>query len=135
MKAWEICKKENLGKKYEDSNGQEGTVFECNLKNGGFGDDVCYDLLNRSEGVLITTKYYMSIISELDFEEVIDWSKVPVDTKILVRDSKTQSWVHRHFAEYEDGKVFAWGCGKTSFTSCMEEVDEWGYVKLYKEGE
>ena len=136
MKAWEICKKENLGKKYEDSNGQEWTVFEGKLEKGGFGDDVCYDLLNRSEGVLITTKYYMSIILELDFEEVVDWSKVAVDTKIEVRVSEHNEWNKRHFAKFENGYIYAWDNGKTSFTSNTKvSYTAWQQAKLYKEGE
>ena len=141
MKAWEICKEENVGKKFKDSDGQEWTVLEGKLEKGGFGDDVCYDLLNKSKGALITTEYYMSIISELDFEEVVDWSKVAVDTKILVSNcingaGEVIEWKKRHFAKYENGIVYAWFDGQTSFTaeldgSCMD----WEFAKLYEEGE
>ena len=40
-------------------------------------------------------------------EPEIDWTKVPVDTKILVRGYKDASWCKAHFASYEDGKPFA----------------------------
>lgn len=37
----------------------------------------------------------------------IDWSKVPVDTPILVRDNKSDEWLRRYFARYEKGWVYA----------------------------
>lgn len=49
-------------------------------------------------------------------EESIDWSKVKVDTPILVStDGKT--WFNRYFAEYKDGEVFFWNNGATSWSS------------------
>lgn len=64
-----------------------------------------------------------------DYEEPeVDWSKVEVDTPILVRDYEDQEWERKHFAKYEDGAVYAWGSGETSWTSgCMIR---WKYAKL-----
>ena len=59
-----------------------------------------------------------------------DWSKVAVDTPILVCDTKTDGWIKRHFAEYEDGKVYAWEYGKTSYTSRKGECNFWNHAKL-----
>ena len=58
-----------------------------------------------------------------------DWSNVEVDTPILVRDDRaTASWFRRYFAKYEDGKVYAWDGGKTSWNKdCMTS---WKYAKL-----
>ena len=131
MKAWEICKKENVGKVYKDNHGTIWKVFRAVLTTG-----TCYDLKNNLDEVL-STNFYMSDLAELDFEEIIDWSKVAVDTKILVRQHDNGKWLKRHFAKYEDGFVYAWGNGKTSFTqdgnnySCLA----WGQAKLYEEGE
>lgn len=61
-------------------------------------------------------------------EPSIDWSKVPVDTPILVRDSKEDKWLHRHFAKFEDEFVYAWDDGQTSWSS-LASVD-WKYAKL-----
>lgn len=60
----------------------------------------------------------------------VDWSKVPVDTKILVSDNRKQ-WNRRHFSKFEDGKVYTWNEGKTSFTT--DRTVNWDYAKLYKE--
>ena len=70
-------------------------------------------------------------------EPQIDWSKVPVDTPILVRDSQDDEWLHRHFARFEDGVVYAWGNGKTSWSLLShDKVDwNWKYAKLAEDGE
>ena len=60
-------------------------------------------------------------------EQVVDWSKVDVDTPILVSTSG-QDWIHRHFAEYRDGRVYAFDDGATSWTS--NEKIAWLYAKL-----
>lgn len=67
-----------------------------------------------------------------DYEEPkepeIDWSKVEVDTPILVRDDESDKWLKRYFAKYEGGVVYTWNFGRTSWTEdCMTE---WNYAKL-----
>ena len=66
-------------------------------------------------------------------EPETDWSKVEVDTPILVRDYESQEWEARHFAKYEDGVIYTWDGGSTSWTS-KGNVTEWKYAKL-AEGE
>lgn len=41
-------------------------------------------------------------------EPPVDWSKVAVDTPILVRDNSLSEWGKRYFAKYENGSVYAW---------------------------
>lgn len=60
----------------------------------------------------------------------IDWSHVEVDTPILVRYAPKQEWCKRYFAKYEDGKVYAWSNGATSWTAAENDVFDWGYAKL-----
>ena len=62
----------------------------------------------------------------------IDWSKVSVDTKVLVRDRKIDEWNNRYFARYENDKVYTWAGGATSFSS-DGDVMAWKYTKLYEE--
>jgi hypothetical protein len=57
-----------------------------------------------------------------------DWRKVPVDTKILVRDKDIDPWEKRHFAKFENGDVYAWVDGKTSFTT--RNTMCWQHAKL-----
>ena len=60
-------------------------------------------------------------------EQVVDWSKVAVDTPILVSMSG-QNWKRRHFAGYRNGTVYAFKDGATSWTINLKT--EWPYVKL-----
>ena len=63
------------------------------------------------------------------------WSKVEVDTPILVRNSEyaTTSWLRRHFAKYENGLVYAWKDSRTSWTA-NNMTTAWQCAKL-AEGE
>ena len=74
-----------------------------------------------------------------EYEEPVDWSKVEVDTKILVRDYECDDWRKRHFAKFEDGNVYSFENGTTYFTSddaChLNLFIHWNYAKLYKEDE
>ena len=63
-------------------------------------------------------------------EPPVDWSKVSVDTPILVRFSgDDKDWVKRHFARYDNGQVRAWVNGTTSWTADGRS-DTWTYAKL-----
>lgn len=61
-------------------------------------------------------------------EPPIDWSKVAVDTPILVRDSANLEWTKRYFAKYENGIVYAWSNGATSWTG--DRCTPWKLAKL-----
>lgn len=64
-------------------------------------------------------------------EPETDWSKVEVDTPILVRGSEDGDWLRRHFAKYEGGIVYTWKDGHTSWTvSHDKEVTGWNFAKL-----
>ena len=64
-------------------------------------------------------------------EPEIDWSKVKVDTPILVKDILKSEWIKRYFAKYENGRVYAWKEGKTSWSAVNEHnVNSWKYAKL-----
>ena len=64
-------------------------------------------------------------------EPPIDWSKVAVDTPILVRDSEEAAWGKRHFAKYENGIVYAWSSGSTSWSvSASGNMVGWKFAKL-----
>ena len=77
--------------------------------------------------------YTLKQIMVLDFKKVydIDWSKVDVDTKILV-SYDGNVWRRRYFAKYENDKVCAFVGGATSFSNRGSYIS-WKYAKLYKE--
>ena len=59
---------------------------------------------------------------------VVDWSKVKVDTPILVRNNGCV-WTKRYFAEYKNGKVRTYHNGATSWSS-DGRMGSWDYAKL-----
>lgn len=61
-------------------------------------------------------------------EPETDWSKVEVDTPILVKEKETHFWNKRYFAKYEDGAVWSWFGGRTSWNETV--MDKHKYAKL-----
>ena len=55
--------------------------------------------------------------------QYVDWSEVPVDTPILVRDSEL-------FAKYEDETVYTWDYGKTSWSTYDGKMSSYKYAML-----
>jgi hypothetical protein len=98
--------------------------------------DTCYNIKCRScmffdIGNCINNKMKWAYSEYIDKPEETDCSKVTVDTPILVRNSTDSDWYYRHFAKYENGKVYAWHDGLTSFTIYNNDfVAWWLYAKL-----
>ena len=87
-----------------------------------------------SAGFLCKAQVNFSKWLEEEYEPAVDWSKVPVDTQILVKNEcGSGRWIKRHFAYYRDGKVYAWIGGTTSYTSQHDTPSVWQYAKLYKQ--
>ena len=61
-------------------------------------------------------------------EPEVDWSKVEVDTPILVRYSEKGMWIRRKFAKFEDGVVYAWHGKETGHSKSY--MTPWNYAKL-----
>ena len=88
-----------------------------------------YTCIGRTHGILpdLEIGEVMDIADELG---IIDWSKVEVDTPILVSNDNKE-WIKRYFARYEDGNVYGWLNGKTSWTATGElSIGLWNYAKL-----
>lgn len=91
-------------------------------------------LLKSCEGIeMVNPDKALEIVME--YEPKVDWSKIEVDTKVLVRNSEFGSWCKRHFAKYENGEVYTFPDGLSSFTynECKDGcLINWIYAKLYK---
>ena len=129
MNIIEVLKKENVEKGYKvflDGKDLGVWVIIENKINGEF------DFYQKNE---VLSDRYASQIIRMEFEEVVDWSWVPVDTKVLVSDDGKE-WYRRHFAKYEDGKVYCFNDGYTSFTivnyAYLSNATPWEYCKLYQ---
>ena len=121
IKFWEM---KFDGRKYKDKN---GIVWELD----GTKDDFC--ALIEEYYAVLTIHYTHKQLVDMEFEEVIDWSKVPIDTKILVWGNGNKQKEKRHFAGINKkyGMVEAWNDGKTSFTTTRATA--WANAELYKE--
>lgn len=88
-----------------------------------------YTCIGLTHGILpdLEIGEVMDIADELG---IIDWSKVEVDTPVLVSNDNKE-WIKRYFARYEDGNVYCWLNGRTSWTAiCELSIGHWGYIKL-----
>lgn len=85
-------------------------------------------LFNVSDGMSCADQRIKWVNSEY-VEPSVDWSKVAVDTPILVNTSNDHRWVKRYFAKYENGSVFAWNNGATSWSS-YGHATSWVLAKL-----
>ena len=103
------------------------------------GDSICTDfiepyILKSINAKCINTScpkchLYRTIWLMEEYEEPeVDWSKVEVDTPILVKAIDDGKWKKRYFAKYEGGVVYAWDGGKTSWNK--DCVASWQYAKL-----
>ena len=113
--------------------------YYSNLKS--FNDDLSR---KTSDEIKITKIYDLSEYESMSLEfstehrellwsieDKIDWNKVEVDTKVLVRDRPYNEWLKRHFAKYENGKVYVFNDGRTSW-SCGG-ITHWEETKLWED--
>ena len=69
-------------------------------------------------------------------EPKVDWSKVPVDTLVRVRDFESEEWVLRYFKGIDEeslgSKFMAWDGGSTSKTA-YGDYTRWKYCELVED--
>lgn len=68
-------------------------------------------------------------------EPEVDWSKVPVDTLVRVRDDKSDEWTLRYFKGIDDSsteKFMVWDSGATSKTA-YGDYTRWKYCELVED--
>ena len=66
-----------------------------------------------------------------DLEKDIDWSKVPVDTPVLVWSSGNCTY-NRYFSGIKDGRFGTYGDGLTSWSSITGNIVYWPHCNLYR---
>lgn len=70
-------------------------------------------------------------IDVAEYLGIVDWSKVAVDTPILVKDDCDDKWEKAYFAKYEDEMIYAWNNGRTSFSARnKDDTFIWDRAKL-----
>ena len=76
----------------------------------------------------IAKNEFLDIAEELG---IVDWSKVKVDTPILVRELDGCPWKKRYFAFFDGRIVHAWKYGATSWSiENKRDIISWPYAKL-----
>lgn len=66
-----------------------------------------------------------------DPEKDIDWSKVPVDTPVLVWSSGNCTY-NRYFSGIKDGRFCTYADGLTSWSSITGKIAYWPHCNLYR---
>lgn len=99
---------------------KKGKMYRCEKL-------VCRDcIFSRNENSERSCTENTKEWSEQEYvEPPVDWSKVPVDTKVFIRDSDSQPWRPRYFAKFENGKIYTWNDGRSSFTSLEPRATSW----------
>ena len=115
-------------------------IKKFGVKESFCGDFIIPHILNSSDcGDMncIACHMFQTIWLLEEYEEPeVDWSKVEVDTPILVRDNENVVWMRRHFAKYENGNVYAWRDALTSWTASHDDdMTWWKYAKLAEDEE
>lgn len=118
-----FCRMYDLG--YRKAEIENGTVFfyknrEC--------------ISQWSNRVDIRSTCFTEENQQIDIAEyigIVDWSKMPVDTPILVKDDCDDKWEKAYFAKYEDEMIYAWNNGRTSFSARnKDDTFIWDRAKL-----
>lgn len=69
-------------------------------------------------------------IDVAEYLGIVDWSKVKVDTPVLV-SLDDETWLCRYFAAFKNGIVYTWSGGATSWSVRKRECkDAWSLAKL-----
>ena len=114
------------------------------VKNHGIAQMLGKDIESYCKMTCVTCGTALQLWLDEEYEEPpkpeVDWSKVPVDTLVRVRDNEGDEWVLRYFDSFEDEnfrsmsghnyRVFA--DGATSVTG-REYVEQWKYCELVKD--
>lgn len=126
MKVWEL----EEGKEYTSNLCDDGTIYK--ITNGA----LYYKHRKINYGDYLESGMEYNIIKSVHFTEYTpptDWSKVEVDTKVLVRNRMGQ-WYRRYFARCEQDKVYVYTDGATSWSDYgSNHITTWDEVKLYTE--
>lgn len=115
----------------EGNSWERGSYYSENLINNNFIDfsiDKVYKIKMRGLGSMLNNISDKDLIWQRKPE--YDWSKAEVDMPILVKPETGNLWYKRYFAKYEDGIVFAWSKGCTSWTT--DEISQWDCAMPYK---
>ena len=88
------------------------------------------NILTEGKKIVLTALW----LDEEYQEPEVDWSKIKVDTPILVKNCEDDNWNKRYFAKVVGEKIVTFMDGQTSWTSDGSVID-WKYAKLPEDTE
>jgi hypothetical protein len=95
----------------------------------------CEDcLFHRSTGDCYCNKNAMKWLVAEYTEYKVDWSKIPIDTTVLVSDNEMY-WYNSYFAGVDEtGRPLVYPNGRTSWSNenYYKPLEQWNYTKLVK---
>lgn len=120
-----------------------------NLEFKTLRNDACLEVyikdLNDDMSSVISRDYDIMKVFDVNGKLIwerqeIDWNKIPVDTKVLVRDNDEEEWARKYFAKYKNGKFYCYSSGTTSWSNKHDSsfsygLIEWKQCKLAEEPE
>ena len=105
------------------------------------GNEFCCDfvmpvILKKKECDIFSTCSQCYLVQQLWLDEEykepeVDWSKVPIDTLIRVKNWESSDFVNRYFSKYKNGKLYEWNNGTTSKTGKSDSP--WEYAEIVTE--
>ncbi|MCQ2316352.1 MAG: hypothetical protein MJZ85_06675 [Bacteroidales bacterium] len=68
------------------------------------------------------------------YKPPVDWTKVKADSKVIVWNNVGMEH-RRYFAKYENGKIYTYLNGATSWSKESDNLVKWQYGRLAEDGE
>ena len=107
-------------------NGDRVAIDRRTKKVQSCSEGTCWNCVFYNDDAFCSVPLMLWLYEEYQ-EPVIDWSTVPIDTKVLVSDSGNH-WSKRYFAKRTGGRYYTWYQGATSWST--DRMEAWDYAKL-----
>ena len=80
-------------------------------------------------------EYDIMIVKDVDDNVIwerdkVDWSKIPRDSKVYVRQNQEDEWELRYFTCYENNKFYTYSNGRTFWSDSFVDLEKWNYCEL-----
>lgn len=106
----------------------ENNIFWCVTKNARGYIVWSSKKQDREDETVDLTREFMNSTWK-PYVKPVDWTKVPIDTKVLCRDGDATPWFKRYFAGFENGIPRVWSNGRTSWSTAYFDA-AWSEMKL-----
>lgn len=95
-----------------------------------YREDLTYALNDKDEDIMKVLDENYNLLWE---RQEVDWSKIPKDTKVLVKNHNDNYWNKEYFNSYSGGKYYTYMDGKTAWSNNSGTLLCWDECKLAEE--